>query len=333
MKILQVAPGWFRIPPTGYGGIEHVVAGLTDSLAKLGHEVHLISAGHHKTQAVGHQTLTEPAGSRIGELLPELLHRSKAQEIIGHLDIDVVHDHTMSGVIFPELKPTLSTIHGSVVGEEGRLLELSARRPLLAISKRQRELNPSLPWRGVVYNGIDFNSFQTPPTKEGFALFLGRMTPDKGPDLAIQAARQAGIPLVVAAKCRERQEHEYFSEIIEPMLGPDETWLGEVDQPERDRLLGNASVLLLPLRWEEPFGMVMIEAMASGTPVVATRRGSTAEIIDDGVTGCLVDHIDQLPSAIERTRELDCHQVRTAAESRFSSDVMARHYLDYYESL
>lgn len=333
MKIAQVAPGWYHVPPVGYGGIEQVISALTNSLIDLGHEVHLISAGEQRTRAMGHQTLDQPASERIGQALPEMLHRAKAQALLRDLDVDVVHDHTLSGVLFTDPHPTLTTVHGAVTDNEGEFLSLTADKPLIAISERQRQLNSNLPWLGVAYHGLDFGAFKVPARKEEFALFLGRMNPDKGPDLAIHAARAAGIPLVIAAKCAEPEEQRFFAERVQPLLGQNDTWLGEVEQSLRNQLLEDASVLLLPLRWEEPFGMVLLEAMACGTPVVAINKGATGEIIENQVTGFLCENPGELPRAIQSALNLDAKTVRSRTESRFSSEKMARTYLGYYERI
>jgi glycosyltransferase involved in cell wall biosynthesis len=201
---------------------------------------------------------------------------------------------------------------------------------LVAISDDQRHRGAGLPWLGRVYNGVRVRSFPFGERKEDFVLFLGRCSPDKGMDVAIDVARSAGRHLMLAAKCNEPAEQAYFEQHIRPRLGPDVTWLGEVGGRQKLDLLLRARCLIFPIQWDEPFGMVLIEAMSCGTPVVALRRGSVAELIDDGVTGLVTTDISRLPELIEQVERISPATCRRVATERFDIDQMARGYEQLY---
>jgi glycosyltransferase involved in cell wall biosynthesis len=218
-------------------------------------------------------------------------------------------------------------MHGPVAGEAGEYYrQLGSTINLVAISAAQRRSAPDLPWAGTVHNAVDVETFPFRADKDDVLLFLGRLHPDKGVHLAIDAARAAGLPIVVAGKCTEPVELEYLRTHVEPRLGPDVTLLGPVDANEKRTLLARAAALVFPIVWDEPFGMVMIEAMACGTPVVALRRGSVPEVVVDGVTGILCDTPDQLPDAIHAARRLDPSVCREHVRDVFDVATMARGY-------
>lgn len=337
MHIAMVAPPYFDLPPAGYGGIEVVVADLVDSLVARGHKVTLIGAGKHATKAQNFITTYDvgPA-DRLGEPMPEMVHAAKVASILDTLDVDVIHDHTMAGPLMARgrLTPTVVTAHGPVTGDPGEYYRaLGDTVKLIAISRAQRAHAPDLPWVATVHNAIRADTFPYRAHKENFALFLGRFHPEKAPHLAIDAARAAGLPIVLAGKCTEPVERAYFAREIEPRLGKDVTIFGVADAASKRRLLSQAAVMLFPICWEEPFGLVVIEAMACGTPVVAIGRGAVPELIVHGETGIIVDDPAGLPAGIALARDLDPAACRKHVETSFAVHVMAQGYEAVYRKV
>jgi glycosyltransferase involved in cell wall biosynthesis len=334
LRIAMIAPPYYGIPPAAYGGIEAVVADLTNTLVGRGHEVTLVGVGRHATRAQRFiATRDSESADRLGELMPELVHAAKVASILDTLDVDVIHDHTVAGPLtaLGRLTPTVVTAHGPVTGERGdfyRALGDSVR--LIAISRAQRSTAPDLPWIATVHNAIRAETFPFHADKDDYALFLGRFHPEKAPHLAIDAARAAGIPIVLAGKCTEPVERAYFAQEIKPRAGPGVTILGVADANAKRVLLSKAACLLFPITWDEPFGLVMIEAMACGTPVVALRRGAAPEVVIHGRTGIIVDHPDDLSDAIARARQLDPAVCRMHVETSFTVQVMAASYEAVY---
>lgn len=330
LRIAVVAPPWFHIPPDGYGGIEAMLAGVVDGLVSRGHEVTLIAAGDHRTRAQQFVAVyDEPPSSRLGEPLPEVLHAAVAGRVLADLDPDVVHDNTLAGPLTAGRyrAPTVMTTHGSVVGEPGRYLaELDEAVHLVAISDSQRHAAPGLNWVGRVHNGVDVEAFPVGSGSDGFLLFLGRFCPEKGAHLAIDAAQAAGRQLVLAGKLNEPAERDYFDEAVRPRLGPGVAYVGEADCAMKRELYGAASALVFPIQWDEPFGLVMVEAMACGTPVVALRRGSVGEVVRHGRTGFAVDTPEDLVAAIPRVEEIDRSACRRHVEQHFDLPVMVDGY-------
>jgi glycosyltransferase involved in cell wall biosynthesis len=334
LRIAMVAPPWFDVPPPAYGGVEAVVADLVDDLAARGHEVTLIGAGQNLTRASRFIPLwPEPPSERLGDPFPEVVHAARVAEVLDDLDADVVHDHTLAGPLLGRGRqvPTIITVHGPVNGEEGeyyRALGDSVR--LVAISEAQRAHAPGLSWAATVHNAIRPSTFPFRADKEEFVLFLGRMHPNKGAHLAIDAARAAGLPIVLAGKCSEQVELAYLEQEIKPRLGKDTELFGVADAAAKRDLLSRACAMLFPICWEEPFGLVLIEAMACGTPVVALRRGSVPEIIVNGVTGIICDAPSHLPEAVGQARQLDPAACRAHVAARFNTELMAARYEDAY---
>jgi glycosyltransferase involved in cell wall biosynthesis len=293
LRIVLVAPPYFDIPPKGYGGTEAVVADLADALVKRGHDVTVLGAGEPRTSArlipVWERTLAD----RLGEPYPEIMHALKVRRVIERIattdGVDIVHDHTFAGPLnTPAYRavgiPMVVTVHGPIDEDLYPYYRvLGDEVGLIAISDRQRELAPDLNWVGRVHNALCIDEWH----------------------LALRAAHQAGIPLVLAGKCNEPPERAYFNEQVRPLLTENDHVCGQVDAVSKRRLLAGARCLLFPIQWEEPFGMVMIEAMACGTPVVALRGGAVPEVIVDGVTGVVCDRPDELPAAIERAQTMD----------------------------
>jgi glycosyltransferase involved in cell wall biosynthesis len=339
LRIALVAPPYFDVPPAAYGGIEAVVADLADALVADGHAVTLVGAGVPGTSAAFVRTWDRLVPDRLGEPYPEIMNALLTRQAIGSIrgQIDVVHDHTTSGPLNAAIYarwglPTVVTMHGPADDPDLRAFygSLGSSIHLVAISHRQRVLAPELNWVGTVHNALRVDQWPFQDTKRGYALFLGRFSPDKGAHTALEAAHAAGVPLVLAGKCVEPLEKEYFADVVQPLLEPDDVVFGLADAQEKRLLLAHAQCLLFPVQWEEPFGMVMIEAMACGTPVVALAAGAVPEVVVDGVTGFICDAADQLPVAIKAVGELDPIACRAHVASRFSAAALARGYTDAY---
>jgi glycosyltransferase involved in cell wall biosynthesis len=331
----MIAPPYFSIPPAGYGGIEVVIADLVDALVDRGHEVTLVGTGRHATKAQRFIATCETGpADRLGEAMPELVHAAKVAAILRRLNADVIHDHTLAGPLTARgrLTPTVVTVHGVVSGDRGEFYRaLGGTVQLVAISNGQRATAPDLPWSATVYNAIRAQTFPFRADKQDYALFLGRFHPQKAPHLAIDAARAAGLPIILAGKCSEPVEIAYFAKEIEPRIGVDVTILGVADPAAKRALLAGAACLLFPIVWDEPFGLVMIEAMVCGTPVVALRRGAVPEVIVHGQTGIIVDHPDELADGIAQARQLDPAVCRRHVETAFAVEVMAAGYEAVYQ--
>ncbi|SCF08933.1 Glycosyltransferase involved in cell wall bisynthesis [Micromonospora echinospora] len=335
LRIAMVVPPWYPVPPSGYGGLEQVVAGLVDGLVDRGHRVTVFGAGaRHGTDAAYVPTVGELQHERLGESLPELAHLARVHRALDPARFDVVHDHTTIGPLMADRRslPTVATVHGNPVGEYGDVLsQVPPSVGLVAISHAQRRLNTGLPWVGTVHNALETALFprkHAPGT--GPVLWLARFSPDKGPEVAVAACRAAGLPLVLAGKCNEPGERRHYTEVVEPLLGPDVRVVFDADRETCLRLLVEARCLIMPIQWDEPFGMVMVEAMATGTPVVALNRGAVPEVVRPGVTGLVCDRPEELPAALReaaRLRPEDC--VAHVAE-HFSAAGMARGYEAVY---
>jgi glycosyltransferase involved in cell wall biosynthesis len=340
MRIAMVAAPWYDVPPSSYGGIEAMVADLVDRLSDRGHEVTLIGAGRNLTAASRFiAVFDEPPSSRLGEALPEIVYAAAVGRILADLDVDLVHDHSLAGPLLARGRPvpTVITMHGPVAGDHGDIMaNLGSTVHVVAISDAQRTDRPDLNWAGAVYNAIDVDAFPYVTTKDDFVLWMGRFTPDKGPELAIDAARAAGTPIKLAGKRSEPAEQEFFDEAIATRLGQGVEYVGEADEDAKRQLFARARALVFPIQWDEPFGMVMVEAMACGTPVVATRRGSVAEIVRDGETGIVVEadaDIDTIAAAIHAAVDIDPARCRAWVRTRFTPEHMADGYEKIYRSV
>jgi glycosyltransferase involved in cell wall biosynthesis len=340
LRIAQVAPLYESVPPQGYGGTERVVSYLTEELVSLGHEVTLFASGDSVTRArlvaacERSLRLDERCRDHIAphfRMLGQVADAASRFDLI-HFHIDYLH--------FPLTQrqpwPHLTTLHGRLDLPELRPLYIQfPHQPVVSISNSQRKPLAFANWIGTVYHGLPphLHRFRSQPGK--YLAFLGRMSPEKGPDRAIEIALKAGLPLKMAAKV-DRMDRDYFEQIIKPLLhsaGSQAEFIGEVGGKDKDDFLGNAHALLFPIDWPEPFGLVMIEALACGTPVIAFRHGSVPEIIEHGVTGFVVENVEQAVRAVgqvERLRRSDC---RRAFEKRFSAARMTTDYLQVYERL
>lgn len=337
LRIAMIAPPWFDLPPRGYGGIEAVVAALVDQLSLRGHEVTLVGAGRHRTRASRFVAVYDvPPSERLGSPVPEVVQAAGAAEALEGAAVDVVHDHTLAGPLTARGRaaPTLLTMHGPATGELARYVRLLGETvEVVAISDSQRRLEPRLNWVATVHNAVDVPTFPFRADKDRYVLWLGRFCADKGPCEAIRAARAAGRPLLLAGKCSEPAERAYFDRHVRPLLGRGAEYLGEVDGATKRELLSRAACLLFPIQWEEPFGMVMVEALACGTPVVALARGSVPEVVRHRITGLVVADEAALPAALHRIDAVDPVACRTDAEVRFDLPVMAAGYEGVYQML
>jgi glycosyltransferase involved in cell wall biosynthesis len=340
MRIAQVAPLYESVPPKLYGGTERVVSYLTEELVRLGHEVTLFASGDSQTKAklvpACPRALWRDSNCR--DALPH--HVRLMEQVFQDVSrFDVLHFHC-DYLHFPLLRrhpcPSVTTLHGALhVPDLKALFEAYPEVPLVAISNDQRRPMPWAPWQATVYHGLprDLHTFRHRPGD--YLAFLGRISPEKGLDRAIAISRQAGLRLKVAARvCAE--DRPYYQQAIEPLLRESRSWvefIGEVGGPEKDEFLGKAHALLFPIDWAEPFGLVMIEALACGTPVIAFRRGSVPEVLADGVTGFVVDGVEEAARAVSRVAGLNRQTCRQVFEERFDAARMARDYLEVYRRL
>ncbi|OKI68820.1 glycosyltransferase family 4 protein [Micromonospora sp. CB01531] len=335
LRIAMVVPPWLSLPPPGYGGVEQVVTGLVNGLVDQGHRVTVFGAGRdHGTAAEFVSTCDDLQYDRLGESLPELAHLAQVNRLVDPAGFDVVHDHTTIGPLVAGRRsvPTVATVHGNPVGEFGTMLGIVDEGVgLVAISHAQRRANPGLPWVGTVHNAMPLRDFPRKRTPgEGPVLWLARFSPDKGPDVAIRACRAAGLPLTLAGKCNEPAERRYFEQVVEPLLDDDVSLVLNADREATLQLLLDARCLIMPIQWEEPFGMAMLEAMATGTPVVALRRGAVPELVRPGLTGLLCEHADELPAALRDSILLDPTNCVAHVAENFSAERMALGYESVY---
>src|SRR5688572_19386251 len=340
MKIAQVAPLYEAVPPPLYGGTERVVAALCDSLVELGHEVTLFSSADARTRArlvsVRDQAMRLDSTPLKSDLAAHLamLHEVKRRA----WQFDVLHFHMdmLHFPMFESIAPrTLTTVHGRLDLKD--LAAVYERWPsfcLISISHDQRRPLPGANWVANVAHGLPEHLYDFEPRPVGdYLAFIGRISPEKRPDLAIRVAQRCGVPLKIAAKV-DAVDKVYFETQIEPLLdSPLVEFIGEIGDARKSHFLGNARALLFPIDWPEPFGLVMIEAMACGTPVIAFRRGSVPEVLEEGVSGYIVDSEKEMIAAVDRVRELDRHGVRKAYQRRFTATAMARAYVSVYTRL
>jgi glycosyltransferase involved in cell wall biosynthesis len=312
-----------------------VIDCLARGLVDAGHEVLLVATGD-STCPVDRRWVYDVAPEPMGSTLPELDHVAFGyDELAG---CDVIHDHTLSGPVWAatvrDRPPVLATNHGEFSPPVRRIFaHLAGAVTINAISHNQAATAPDVPITAVIHHGLDLDRFTVGAGQGGYAIFIGRCTPDKGVDRAIEIARRAGVPIKLVAKKREAEERRYFDERVAPLLGPGVEYLGEVHPDERDRLLQGALALVNPISWPEPFGLVMAESLACGTPVVGYPAGAAPEIVDDGVTGFLCHDIDSAATALAKVGSLDRGACRAAIEERFSSKRMVADYLALYASL
>jgi len=302
MRIAIVAPPWGPIPPDRYGGIEQAVDGLARGLQEAGHEILLYATGDSTCPVPLRWLLEEAEGNRMGFTVPELRHVMAAYDTIAESEIDIVHDHTVLGPVYAEGYtdlPVVTTVHGPFNEELIDLYGRVAHRvPLIGISEAQGRAAPQVPIARV-----------------------------------IAGARMAGLPIKLAGKCREPWEHRFFDAEIAPLLGDGVEYMGEVDQAEKVALLGGACVTLFPIRWNEPFGLVMIESMACGTPVLAFHEGAAPEVVADGETGYLCRDESEMVEKVKHIGDIDRAVCRAAVEGYFSRERMIGEHVEFYEEI
>ena len=333
MRIAIVAPPWLPVPPPAYGGTENVLDTLGRGLDAAGHEVLLCTTGDSTSPVKRSSVFERAIGVGSGSSVDEIRHVINAYEALD--GADVVHDHTLVGPLysgaFPGL-PVVTTNHGPF---NAALIDLyrvvSGRVPIIAISHHQASTALPVPIAAVIHHGVDPADFSVGAGGGGYAVFLGRMHPGKAPHVAAEIARTVGFPLRIAAKMREPEERAYFEAMVRPLLGTDVSYVGEVDRQAKIELLGGAECLLNPIAWAEPFGMVMIEAMACGTPVLTTNYGAAPEIVEDGVVGFVRSDKLGLVEALGRVHEIERAACRERVEKIFSVKRMVDAHLDVYE--
>jgi glycosyltransferase involved in cell wall biosynthesis len=342
VRIAQIAPPWFTVPPSGYGGIELVVSLLADGLVGRGHDVVLFAPAGSETKAeLRCVNADHPNPSLLGNVWSEAEHAFAVYADLqerGWDGVELVHDH--SGVIGPALgalvdgPPVVHTLHGQWIEPARRYFALLDRRVhLIAVSESQRAANPDATYAGVVPNGIDLAAYTFRDRKDDFLLFIGRANPDKGPALAIEIARRAERPLVMIVKRNEPFERAYWDEVVAPLLHDGVEVLESVAHAQKVDLLARARALVFPIQWPEPFGLVMTEAMACGTPVIAHPAGAAVELVVDGVTGFLRESTDGLVACVERTTELDPEACRARVAEHFSAQTMVEGYERIYDAV
>jgi glycosyltransferase involved in cell wall biosynthesis len=336
MRIAQVSPPWVAVPPKGYGGIEWVVSLLADGLAGRGHDVTLFATGDSTTEAHLEYAFEQaPGPEAINSIWYDTVHQLYAHRDLSRFDI--LHQHMYwAGLVGAMLSPipVVHTLHRNFTPQMRRIYELVADRLwFVAISENQRSNMPELRYAGVVHNGIDLDAYPLREEKEDFLLFLGRTNPDKGPLRAIKAARASGLPLVMAVKVAEKIEVDHWEQEVQPVLPDGTVVLSEIPHDQKVELLGRARAVLFPIDWDEPFGLVMTEAMACGTPVIATPRGAVPEVVRDGETGFIVPvdgYEDHAVEALGRVGDVDPHVCRKHVEENFSAQAMVAGYEEVY---
>ena len=330
MRIAMIAPPWLPVPAPGYGGTEAVVDSLTRGLAAAGHDVLLIGLPD-STCPVEHAWVVPAADAKkMGRASIELEHAIGAYELVG--DCDVVHDHTLAGPIysarFPHLR-VVTTNHNLFSRTNNAIFGAASHAALVAISQSHAD-STDLPVAAVVHHGIDVADYPFGHGDGGYLAVLSRMAADKGVHRAIAVAQAADMPLRIAAKMRDEREIEYFEQFVRPYLGPTIEYVGELDAVEKLHFLANATALLNPIQWNEPFGMATVEALACGTPVVGCPRGAMPEIVVDGVTGYLAETDDALVAGVQSVGELDREACRSHVRNQFSVGRMVAGYVAVY---
>jgi glycosyltransferase involved in cell wall biosynthesis len=338
MRIAEVSPLYESVPPRLYGGTERVLSFLTEELVRQGHEVTLFASADSQTGA-----RLVPGCQRSLRLDPSACdslaaHYLMMEEVVRQApDFDVIHFH-IDYLHFPFSRrhptPHLTTLHGRLdLPELQGIYREYGSEPVVSISDSQRAPLPFANWLGTVHHGLPPELFSPGAGQGGYLAFLGRISPEKGPDRAIAIARASGVPLKMAAKV-DKVDRDYYEQVIRPLMDPAVVeYIGEINEREKQDFLGNAAGLLFPIDWPEPFGLVMIEALACGTPVLAFRRGSVPEVLEDGVSGVIVPGMDETPGAVDRLLTIDRATCRREFDRRFTVARMAEDYLTVYESL
>ena len=338
MRIAQVSPLYESVPPKAYGGTERVVSYLTEELVRQGHEVTLFASGDSRTGANLVPGCAQALRLGEGYDFRTIRHLHMFEEVRSlAVEFDVIHSHVdyLAVPVFMRRRtPFLTTLHGRLDCQEGvPAYRQFADAQMVSISKNQRKPLPWLNWMGTVYHGMPTDLLAFGGGQGGYLAFLGRISPEKRLDRAIEIARRVGMDLKIAAKV-DPVDAEYFQEVILPLLAdPGVEFIGEIGEAEKGKFLGSAHALLFPIDWPEPFGLVMIEAMACGTPVIGYREGSVPEVLEDGLTGFIVASIEEAVGAVQEVASLSRELCRREFERRFSVERMVRDYLELYQRL
>jgi len=339
MKIAQVAPLFESVPPHGYGGTERVVSYLTEELVRQGHQVTLFASGDSVTQARLVQACARSLrldSACVDQLAPHMVLLEQVFRQASAFDLLHFHlDHLHFPLAVRQPIPTVTTLHGRLdLPDLVPLYQMFPSIPVVSISDAQRAPLPAVHWLGTVYHGLPEDLYTFRETPGTYLAFLGRIAPEKGVEQAMAIAQQVGMPLKIAAKV-DPKDREYFREVVQPLLHKTSLveYIGEVGEATKDAFLGEASALLFPIDWPEPFGLVMIEAMACGTPVIAYPRGSVPEVLEDGVTGWIVESLAEAVQAVERVPLLSRARCRQVFEERFAASRMVQDYVKLYRQL
>jgi glycosyltransferase involved in cell wall biosynthesis len=337
MRIAQISPLTEAVPPELYGGTERVISWLTEELVALGHDVTLFASGDSCTSA--RLEAIWPRALRLDSSIrdPYSLHMTMLEQVRRQAeDFDILHfhlDYFPFSLFLRQPTPFITTLHGRLdLSEHQPMFTTFSSVPVISISNSQRRPVPQAGWVKTIYHGLPAQLLTPQPVKPSYLAFLGRISPEKGVDRAIRIAERAGLPIKIAAKI-DRVDRDYFEEQIKPLTSlPFVDYIGEINDVEKPDFLSGAIALLVPIDWPEPFGLVMIEAMACGTPVVAFNRGSVPEIIEDGLTGFIVEDETSAVSAVGQLARLPRQRVRARFEERFTARRMATEYLAVYRS-
>jgi glycosyltransferase involved in cell wall biosynthesis len=338
MRIAQVAPLQESVPPKAYGGTERVVSCLTEELVRRGHDVTLFASGDSETAArlVACSDQALRLNPAVEDFLPyEMVQLGKVSELAR--EFDIIHSH-IDLLAFPFQRlvpiPMVHTMHGRMdLPDLPPALRAFPELNLVSISNDQRTPYPDGHWIATVYNGICVENFNFREKRQNYLAFIGRFSPEKGPDKAIEISKQAGLKLKLAAKI-DKPDEEYYESIVKPLLDhPLIEYVGEINEDQKDEFLGNACATLFPIDWPEPFGLTMVESMACGTPVIATRCGSVPEVIDDGRTGFICDSLDGMVQAIRDISKIDRRACREHVVQRFSDQAMTTGYVEVYDEI
>jgi glycosyltransferase involved in cell wall biosynthesis len=338
MRIAQVAPLIESVPPKHYGGTERIVSYLTEELVRAGHDVTLFASGDSVTNA--RLIASCERSLRKNERCKDPVAREVllVDHVIEYVnEVDLIHFHT-GYLHFPVCRylpvPHVTTLHGRLdLPDLVPVFDRFRNEPLISISNAQRSPLPWANWQTTIYHGLPKDLFAFRPNQGDYLAFLGRISPEKRVDRAIEIAKRVSMPLKIAAKV-DRADRRYFKRDIEPLLAQSHVeWVGEISDQQKNGFLGNAYALLFPIDWPEPFGLVMIEAMACGTPVIAYDRGSVPEVMENGATGFIVNEIEQAVEAVGRVRDLSRARCRDVFEKRFTASRMVSDYVDVYKRL
>jgi glycosyltransferase involved in cell wall biosynthesis len=333
VKIGLIAPPWIPVPPPAYGGTEAVVDNLARGLAELGHDVRLFTVASSTCPVMQRYLFEEPVVP-IGQTVPEAAHVLAAYESLG--DVDLVHDHTILGPLLAgrsgmATPPVVTTNHGAFTPTTRRIFrEIARTAAVVAISADQARRAGDVPISAVIHHGVDLDVYSPGPRVDNHLVFIGRMSPDKGVDHAVRIARGAGRPLRIVTKMRDPEELQYYQTCVRPLRSACDPEPEELPLRDRIEVLQSAAALVNPIAWPEPFGLVMAESLATGTPVVTTPVGSAPEIVSDRRTGFLCDTDAQAVDAVKIVETIDRTVCRAEAESRFSMARMAAEYESLY---